>query len=127
MSTFTLPRFAKTGGKTQKFADGQTGAESPTTSSPSFFRTLKDKLGKTNGVFGGSQTFDRERDLPETPESKTYFSKTNGNGTMGRTINAFAWVLLLPSCTNLALSLSPSPHLTIYKRLQASQQNRYDI
>ena len=96
MSSFTLPRFAKTGGKTQKLGDSQ-GVESPSTRSPSFFRTIKDKLQKTNGVFGSSSLFDREKDVPDTPDSKSYFSKVDGNATMARTVNAFAWVSLSAS------------------------------
>lgn len=87
MSTFSLPKFAKTNGKTQRVTE----SDSPVTSSPSFFKTIKDKLGRTNGVFGGSQTLERDRDDPDSPDSRFYFSKISGNTTI-RTVNAFAWV-----------------------------------
>lgn len=85
MSGFTMPRFAKTSGKSLKVSENEVG-ESPKTSSPSFFRSLKDKLGRTTM----SQSFDRED--PENTEDKSYFSKTAGTATMARNISAFAWV-----------------------------------
>ena len=86
MSGFSLPTFAKTKGKTQKFAENDV-VESPKTASPSFFKSLKHRLGKSSR---GSQSFDK--DDPEAAEDKSYFSKTTGTATMARNINAFAWV-----------------------------------
>lgn len=117
MSTFTLPRFAKTNGKTQKFSESQ-GVESPSSRSPSFFRTIKDKLGRSNGVFGSSQVFEGEKDLPETPEHKTYFSKTAGNGTMSRSINAFAWVSTEPQVLILSARARYVPSCDIHSLYQ---------
>lgn len=89
--------------------------ESPSSRSPSFFGTIKAKFGKTQGIFGSSQGFEsRERESPESSEGKSYFSKTSGQGTAGRTFTAFAWVSSLVKGI-LKLGSAPSAHLVIYE------------
>lgn len=85
MSGFTLPRFAKTNGKTSKFSESGQSVDSPSTRSPSFFKTLKSKLKRTSRSMG-SRSFDDDDD-----DDKSYFSKTGG-GSTAKNISAFAWV-----------------------------------
>ena len=90
--SFSLPRFAKTNGRTQKPTDvgEERGSETPTSRSPSFLQSLKRRLSGRS--MGSTNSFDAD----STPlEDKSYFSKTSGTSTMARHINAFAWVRLL--------------------------------
>lgn len=86
MSGFTLPKFAKTNGKTQKATEAGRDVESPSTRSPSFFKSLKSKLAQSHRSMG-SKSFDEDN---EPFEDKSYFTKTGGT-TMAKNINAFAW------------------------------------
>ena len=115
--SFSLPRFAKTNGRTQKPTDvgEERGSETPTSRSPSFLQSLKRRLSGRS--MGSTNSFDAD----STPlEDKSYFSKTSGTSTMARHINAFAWVRL-----SVGLSLvAPYPTLSQCFYCTASSTNR---
>lgn len=91
MSEGGIPRFAKTNGETQRRTtqrphsfDGDPSFAKEGSGVSAFFRSLKNKLRKTeslstskNGVFGST--------IPKgTPDDKTYFIKATGQATMAR-------------------------------------------
>ena len=112
--SFSLPRFAKTNGRTQKPTDVGEERESPTARSPSFLQSLKRRLSGRS--MGSTNSFDAD----STPlEDKSYFSKTSGTSTMARHINAFAWVRLL---AGIHLN-TPTPYSIAMLLLHCSKQH----
>lgn len=86
MTGGTMSRFAKTNGETQKLGTLKTGLDNDTLTKDgsgvaAFFRTLKNKLRKTESMSPKTANFHA---TSKFADDKTYFIKATGRGTMAR-------------------------------------------